>query len=714
MASKSSYLPRLGFSRDGPILPLHTRTSPPIRKKPSEYDLADLSPRPDDALPSSDPVKGRRTSYSPRRSPSPSARFSDRVSNGASKPRPKQRILFAGPPPPIATSQMLYRDEEDRDTSASSTRHLGVSTFAQNINSVLFDRGSSSPSRARTRDHDHKPDAVWVNLQRRERALQTELQHLLDAQSAGLAANLDPSGAPPPPPSSTPSVASTTASDQGRSTTPTTTSTTTSSPPARRRRHVTFDQTPTATTASGTLVPVRQPRPKPLGLRAARAGLARTMALLADLKADEDAQLTAALGARKQALAQLRRWTARREGIAAELRALEEDDNHEDEEEEEEESSGGGGEGAGQHKSLGRELRRLEEERGAVDGEIATLEERLVGLRRRRKWLDGRVEEVRSRREAGLSGYRGALREVEGRIGGLLGRPGVRPLDGEFFVARVGAEDDGGAGPEETLGGVEFLRLRPERRTAEMAKEWWEGEVAVLERRKADVDVERAALEEGLEVWKGAVKLVSEFEAGLRREMRGGGEANSGKGKGRDGEPASPPSGPEHAMFAQLDKMRVVIDGLQERLHVAEDHGWNLLICAISAELEAFRQAAGMLREALRSAGFEVADDDNADGEPTPQLGRSVSMRDSSQRLDAAEPTGGGKLVDLHDAPAEDREPESDNEVPRDLLVATEEDEEHGFARPVLSREDSANEVPLEFLREHDHDGEYPGLEGMT
>jgi hypothetical protein len=100
------------------------------------------------------------------------------------------------------------------------------------------------------------------------------------------------------------------------------------------------------------------------------------------------------------------------------------------------------------------------------------------------------------------------------------------------------------------------LRLRPERRTAEMAREWWEGEVAVLERRKGEVDKERVALEEGVEVWRGAVKLVSEFEAGLKREMRG--DLGSPGGKGRERErgsrspsPPPPPPAPEQAMFAQ-------------------------------------------------------------------------------------------------------------------------------------------------------------------
>ncbi|KAK4032916.1 pyruvate kinase [Parachaetomium inaequale] len=523
MSANSSYLSRLGFSRgDAPILPFHNRTSPPIRKKPSEYDLADLSPRPDDGLLSS-PMDGRKSSYSPRRSPSPPARFSDNASNtGSSKSKPRQHVLFAGPPPPIAVSQVLYRDEEDRDTSPAPPRHLEASALARTINSVLFDRSSSSPNRARSRDYDPKPDAVWLNLQRRERALQKDLQHLLDAQSAGLAANLDPGAAP--------SSSSAEASDAGtRSITPTNTTHGTHPTSPTRRRHVTFhDQLSTPTT---TTTP----------------------------------------------------------------------------------SAGGG------------------------------------------------------------------------------------PLTPII---------------PESPGGVEFLRLRPERRTAEMAREWWEGEVGILERRKVEVDKERAALEEGVEVWKGAVKLVSEFEADLRKEMKGGGDAetSNGKGKGKMGELASPPAF-EQAMYAQLDKMRVVMAGLEERLHVVEENGWNLLICAIGAELEAFRQAESMLREALRAAGFDVGDDGGDQGNSTPHLGRSTSLRDSSQRLDEAEPTGGGKLVDLHDEPEDDREPESDNEVPPDLLFAAAE--EHELASPDLSREDS-NEIPAEFLREHALEGEDPALGVMA
>jgi hypothetical protein len=687
---------------------LYNTTNPSIRKKPSEYDLAELSPRFDDGHTSPEPMNSLKPVRFGRRSPSPPARFSDEASNAgsASKSRPNTRVLFAGPPPPIATSRLLYRDEEDRDLPTVS-RGIDTSSFARNISSVLFERGPS-PSHSRDRDYDipNQPDAVWLDLQRRERALQQDLQRLLDAQSLGLAAHLDGGEAP--------STSTATSSGDARSETSdappagrrsSSTPTSTSTPSARRQqRHVTFEPD---SGSSELVIPVRQPRPpKPLGLRAARAGLARTISLLADLKAEEDARLESALAARRQALARLRGLTARREGIAARLCALEADDGDE---------------------PLARELRELVSERDAVSGDIAELEGRLAELRNKRRVLDERVEEVRNAREAGLSGYRGAMKEVEGRIGGLLRRPGVRPLDGDLF-GTGGGGGEGEEGQSPSPGGVEFLRLRPERRTAEMAREWWEAEVDILQRRIGEVDRERAALEEGVEVWKEAVKLVSEFEAGLRRELSGSSEANSssklkndkGKGKARDSTSPSPSISPEQVMRAQLDKMAAVIAGLEERLRLAEEKGWNLLICAIGAELEAFRQAEGMLRDALRATGFDAADDvDSVDDrrDSTPHLGRSASMRDSGPLLngsaagasaDTMSGEGGrGNLVDLC-GEKEDKAAESDNEVPADVLMAAAE--EHGLASPALSRDDSENEVPIEFLTEHRPDEGYPDI----
>ncbi|KAK0725199.1 hypothetical protein B0H67DRAFT_123978 [Lasiosphaeris hirsuta] len=705
MATNSSYLPRLSFGRvESPILPLHNQPNPSIRKKPSEYDMSELSPRPDDAFLSPKAMPARKPSSPSPRSPALSAGFSDQASHAGSASKLKPRVLFAGPPPPIADSRILYRDEEENH-STSPIRNLEASTFARNINSVIFDR--VVPSHTRDQAQEYEPDTVWRGLQRRERALQKDLQLLLDAQSTGLAANLDPSAA------TAPSSSRSDASDAGSSTPTGTlyTAASTAGGTNRRLGHIAFEE-PLRATPTGEIIPVRQPRKKPMGLRAARAGLARSIALLADLKAEEDATLAAALSTRKKALAQLRKLAARRDGIAEELRALE------GEEEE----------------PLTRELRELREEHGVVAREIAELEERLVGLRNRRRWLDGRIEDVRNRREAGLSGYKGALKEVEGRVEAILARPPVKPLDVDAIAGPPRTQVYEGDDREQTEqvvdqspGGAEFLRMRPERRTIEMAKEWWESEVAILERRKGEVDKERFALEEGVEVWRAAIKIISDFEAGLRREMKSSGATDGsteGKGKGNVLTPGQ-------AMSAQLSKMGAVMSELDELLRIAEEKGWNLLICAIGAELAAFREAEAMLREALRAAGLDIdgdddhhddhdhREDDDDDDKATPQVGRSVAnirssldnlrsslvMRSSvlhsgNGGIGGASPTSNHDLLELREEEAEAHE--SDNEVPAGLLVAAPED--HGS--PVLSRDDSLseNEVPPEFLAQHHDD----------
>src|SRR5512140_2672358 len=117
MTSKSSFLPRISLQRGhAPMLPLYSQSSA-MRIKPSEYDLAELSPRPDEGI-----QPDRRASASDRLSTSPSAASSDKASTAGSdsKNKGRQRVLFAGPPPPIATSRLLYRDEEDRDRNLSA------------------------------------------------------------------------------------------------------------------------------------------------------------------------------------------------------------------------------------------------------------------------------------------------------------------------------------------------------------------------------------------------------------------------------------------------------------------------------------------------------------------------------------------------------------------------------------------------------------------
>jgi len=659
MATRSSFLPRLSFSRnDSSLLPFHN-SQKPLRAKKSEYDLDELSPRAEDSLLA--PERGRLPQLGDvGRARSPSTDTEDHFAPRPSS-KPRQRVLFAGPPPPIAKSTLLYRDAEDGGASPSPSgggeRHGPPPpiTAARNaISSVLFDR--SPPVVKEERAAPYSPDSIWRNLRRRETALQKDLQRLLDIQSAGLSAGLGQ----PPDSSHSPGPASETGSSSSRAGTAQT----------GRSLRLPMDRS----TALGDAIPVRQPRSKKMGLRAARAGLARSMALLADLKAEEEASLATALGTRKRALAQLRKVSARRDGIADELQSLERDDEE----------------------PLTRELNSLGEEQRDVSDQISELEGQLTRLKTRRRAIKAKMDDLNNRRESGLSGYRGALREAEGQLAAMLRQPAVKPLDLEAF--RSGEERDGDAASESrgavsSPGGAEFLRLRSERRTAGMAKEWWEGEVEILEERKREVDKERAALDEGADVWKDVVQLVSDFEADLRRQMAGE-DDGPGAGKGKAPEPT-----PEDRMRAQLDKIRAVVAGLERRLRIVEGRRWNLLVCAVGAELAAFQEAEQMLWGALRAAGFETDDD------VTPRLGRSASDVRADGKPDGREGAGQGILIDTR----EEEGGESDNEVPPDLLMAQEDPYEHppddAPKNHDAEKEDSENEVPPEFLAEHQSDG---------
>jgi hypothetical protein len=46
----------------------------------------------------------------------------------------------------------------------------------------------------------------------------------------------------------------------------------------------------------------------------------------------------------------------------------------------------------------------------------------------------------------------------------------------------------------------------------------------------------------------------------------------------------------------QLNKMGTIVRDLERKAREAEEKGWNLLICAIGAELEAFREGEGLFR----------------------------------------------------------------------------------------------------------------------
>ncbi|ROV94841.1 hypothetical protein VPNG_09295 [Cytospora leucostoma] len=676
MASRSSFLPRLSLLRqdDSSVLPLHNSTSryPPLRSEGSEYDLDDLSPKAEDGLISSefyDPNAQKTVSGSNRK---PTGALNRRPSNSSTGSKQSKRrneraggVMFAGPPPPIAMSRVFHRDGEeqydDHHMNDGAASWL-PGTARKAIESVIWDRAATSSSQNRgDAPVVYDRNSIWRSLQRRERAIVADVQTFLQIQEESLSGGRS--------------------FEDGYSSgsaTPTGTSSSMAASSTGRLRKSTIEPL-VRSGPGGEIIPVRQPRRKRLGITGARKGIARSMEQLANLKAEEEASILSALSTRKQGLAKLRGLATRRDDIAEQLSALETDGDE----------------------PLAKELEDLGSEHHGVCDEIRDLEQRLAELKTRRRYLEGRMDDVKNRREAGLSGYKNALREVEETVKSFLARPPVKPLDVEALAA--------GMNEELSPGGIEFLHLRPERRTSEMAGEWWENEVAILERRKSQVDTDRAALEEGIEVWEEVVSLVLDFEADLRKQMSNSVTATNGKGKERELTAAE-------TLKLQYEKINAVVMGLEQRLRIAEDKGWNLLIAAIGAELEAFREAARLNREMLRAAGIAIdirrdvlREDSGATGSTNNSYhtvnGGSMNLKDLQEHL-----------LDLPNNREDDKEAESgDNGVTGDLVAAHEEvhgkdeheveggDRDGSTVVPALERDTSDNEVPPEFLVEH-HD----------
>ncbi|SPO07672.1 related to cellular myosin heavy chain, type a [Cephalotrichum gorgonifer] len=652
-----SFLDRLSLSHRGPLLPLHSSR----RREENGYDLDELDPLPSDGLLASPPPEApyRRKPYRDldSRMPEPPVGYAD---NETSPPQRPSSALFAGPPPPIARSAFLVKDDlEGSSPPPGRKQHQAspqnVASSLLNIGSVFFD------SRRDKQQTQYQPpaDSIWQSLRRREKAIENELQHVLDVQATALAG--EPGRAPPSP-----------AQDEfdglsdAGSSTPTATFYSTASSKSKMMRSLNL---PTKSTPDGNVIPVRQPtRSRRPGIRTARRSLLRSMTALADLKAEEDARVSSAVSQRKMALARLRKLAASKQTIRSELRALDKDEEE----------------------PLGKELRSLQSQRTSLTDEIKELEERLVGLRNKRRWVDGRIDDVRNRREAGLSGYKGALREVEADIDALVRHPSIRPLDRELWASRHGEGSDAESAAETSPGGEEFLRLIPERRTLDMARSWWESEIAILEDRRRKVERDREALEAGERLWGEVIDLVSNYEATMVEMMKG----VSSTRKGKEKQPT-----PDDITRLLLEQMSTVVSALEEKLKFAEDKEWNLLICAVGAELDAFNEAERVLRQGLSPA---------TNRPPGPL--EEERERDFDRRSAATDsPVFKPRLTRANSAQRED----SDNEVPEELLASSKDADPHQDTptatspMPPLSpsrdfeRSDSENSVPPEFLAEH-------------
>ncbi|KAI0170157.1 hypothetical protein BJ166DRAFT_188663 [Pestalotiopsis sp. NC0098] len=703
MSSRSSFVPRLSLGGHGGS---KLATQYQQRGRSNDYDLSELSPRPSSPLLSPDHVRdfGLEDPYANGEHAS-----SNRSSQGKGKAKAKA-VAYADqgeqfPPVSVVDRMRTYREGQaatrDRERQTvdnfrgssngpmwqpprsvryrddsrmhQSQRASPQSKYDQTKNLGASFIGFLNPSPA-TSDLSTTGDVdnTFRTIQRREKQIQKELQNLLDAQAAALDQGGAAAGGGVQDGDNMPKGAS-------RS----------SSSPYRSRSVSSYDGSP-----APAVMPVRQPKLKPLTIRQVRASIARFMAMLSDLKEEEDAYIASAISSRKVALARANKLSNQHKAISADLHALESDD------------------------PLRKELDGMNQEYGQVCGDIDEFEGKLRALKHRKRVLEARMEEVRSERESGLSGYRGALREAERDIGQMMKAPSVKVLSLEEDSESTAPGSPDSTSQEKTLeralNGHEFLRMRPERRTLAMAKEWWDGEIALLARRKLAVDKERDALSQGSEVWADTMQLIVDYERRLAAALSESVQVRPGAGKDLE----------EGLFRGQYEDLRQTTKELEKNLELVEQKGYNLLVAAIGAELEGFIESENILAGLMRAKGYDLPQeaglvdvdrnsehggDDTRDS--TDASGKSIGYRLNEDELSGSvvrrwggqsetrTPPNREQEVDVgqpaHDTrhlseDGQDHLDESDNEVPADLLVSTAHVDE--------TEDEHANEVPTEFL----------------
>ena len=290
------------------------------------------------------------------------------------------------------------------------------------------------------------------------------------------------------------------------------------------------------------IIPVSQPQKKRITLKGARRGLARSMREFVLLKEEELRVLNEQERRRAQAIRKVEFFEDKKVGLSNQIAEI----NNE--------------EGAQLARSLEAEAENLE-------SEIKRLEDELAEKKARHRHLISQANQRESSVQSKLSSFETSMKMLDSEIKTFLKQP---PIDQSLHV---GEYDAGVAG--------DFYALNPKRRTLDLAKEHWREEEATLGDRKQDVTVEIAALKEGGENWRMTVIEIQNFETWFRNELSG-----------------TQSDGPND-MSKMLRRMDGIINMLQGRYRQAEDNAWNLLVCCIGAELEAYREGKALLSRTL-------------------------------------------------------------------------------------------------------------------
>lgn len=365
---------------------------------------------------------------------------------------------------------------------------------------------------------------------------------------------------------------------------------------------------------SGGIQPVRQPKPPHLTLHRARERIHSSMLALLALQTSAALELSVQLARTSQRLGQLLRWEQKISGLNQQIKALNTSTSPE---------------------SL--ELTELRTEKSAVDNEVRELEARLEQMRARSRWLGSRLGEAENSWEAKGSSWREGLRGVEREVEMWLKRP--REIT---FIPGIEAMDEG-----------DFYGLPPSRRTLEMARLHFTRLEASLGARLKAVEAEEDALATGAEMWEDVVTLVEGFEGALKVQMSASQQVGT------------------RSMENCLQDIRQVIRDLERNAAEAEGKGWNLMVCAIGAELAAFKEGEKVLQGAMGIVRYEK-DEPKSEGGDVP-VSNGMSEPAAVPESDAA---GDPDTVLQESGHVAGADVESGNDEPdSDLLISHEEGE---------------------------------------
>ncbi|KAJ5757960.1 uncharacterized protein N7511_006654 [Penicillium nucicola] len=351
---------------------------------------------------------------------------------------------------------------------------------------------------------------------------------------------------------------------------------------------------------SPSAIPSRQPAPKKIGLQAARNGIFQSIYDLLKLREEERGIITSQTDDRESALHEIQSFLSKRAGLEEAIASI-----HGDQE--------------SQHS------KQLEEEARILATDIHELETRLYEMKAKHRHLVSEISYINNSVDAKLSSYTESLSILDCDIRKYLRDPPIQPLSQR---------------PSEST----FHSLNPKRRTLDMAREHWNTEQAGLRSRQQKVDGEIQALEEGGGVWKQTVADVTGFEKRLRASMRHYVEMTTPT---TESEGSASPDHKDEVVANILGDLEKTTQRVESHLELAEDKNWKLLVCCIATELEALREARGMLRPAF---GLPMHEEEVS----------IVSPGDLS-------PENQGQEED-HQPPYEDALAHDDPEPPADLL----------------------------------------------